>query len=411
MWTRRTLLKSGGLALFATSLGGLPTFLSRTAQAAQTQTRRKVLVTIFQRGAMDGLMAVPQVGDEALRRLRPNLFFRDGLIDLDGRFALHPSFSKFAPLFRDGRLAVVHGVGSPDKTRSHFDAQDYMEIGKPGEKSASSGWLNRASGLLGHEGTPLRTVAMQNKLPRALAGDVPSLAIDDLNTFGIQVPNKKMAEKTKSSFEALYKNSQYGLLQDVGDAGFEAMDMVARLDVKGYRSAVDYPNSALGRRLKQVALLIKSQVGLEVAFTESEGWDTHLQQGTKTGTFAQRALELSEAIAAFWKDLGTYQDDVVVMTMTEFGRTVHQNGTMGTDHGRGSCLFVLGNQVDGGKVHGEVPEKLEKDALEDGRDLPVTTDFRRVFAGVVGGHLGIGQDEDKILFPGWEGERMRVLGG
>ncbi len=409
MWTRRGLLKSGGLALFATSLGGLPVFLNRAAQAATPKARRKVLVTIFQRGAMDGLMAVTPMGDEALHRLRPNLFFRDGLIDLDGRFSLHPSFSDLAPLFREGRLAVVHGVGSPDTTRSHFDAQDYMETGRPGEKSASSGWLNRASGLLGHEGAPLRTVAMQSKLPRTMAGEVPALAIDDLNTFGIQVPNKEMARKTKSSFEVLYKNSRYHLLQGVGDTGFEALEMVSRLDVKGYQSAVDYPNGPLGRRLKQIALLIKSDVGLEVAFTESEGWDTHLQQGTKTGTFAQRASELSKAVAAFWEDLGTFQDDVVVMTMTEFGRTVHQNGSMGTDHGRGSCLFVLGNGVLGGKVHGEMPEKLEKDALEDGRDLPVTTDFRAVFAGVAGGHLGIGRGKDGVLFPGWDGDRLVLV--
>lgn len=409
MWTRRAVLKSSGLALFAVSLGGLPTFLNRTAHAAVSQTRRKVLVTIFQRGAMDGLMAVTPVEDEALRRLRPNLFFRDGLIDLDGRFALHPSLSPFAPLYREGRLAVVHGVGSPDTTRSHFDAQDYMETGRPGEKSASSGWLNRVSGVLGHEASPLRSVAMQSQLPRALAGDVPALAIDDLNTFGIQVPNKKMAQKTKASFEALYKNSKYELLQDVGDAGFEALDRVARLDVKGYQSVVDYPTTPLGRRLKQIALLIKSDVGLEVAFTESEGWDTHLQQGAKRGTFAQRASELSTAVSAFWTDLGTFQDDVVVMTMTEFGRTVHQNGSMGTDHGRGSCLFVLGNSVNGKQVYGDVPERLEKDALEDGRDLPVTTDFRAVFAGVAGGHLGIEKDQDEHLFPGWDGERVVLM--
>ncbi|MEE8524294.1 MAG: DUF1501 domain-containing protein [Thermoanaerobaculia bacterium] len=184
--------------------------------------------------------------------------------------------------------------------------------------------------------------------------------------------------------------------------------MLEKLDVSSYRPAAGarYPKSPLGRSLQQIAFLVKSDVGLEVAFAESSGWDTHVQQGTANGSFAQRAADLSRSIAAFWHDLGTYRDDVVVMTMTEFGRTVAENGSGGTDHGHGSCLFVLGNDVDGGKVHGDFPG-LDRDVLYEGRDLPVTTDFRAVFSEVAGRHLGI--DDDAVLFPGWTGGRIPLI--
>ena len=425
-WTRRAFMKGSGLALFSMSFGGTPLFLSRVADAANNplaHSRRKVLVTIFQRGAMDGLMAVTPFNDPALAEARPNLFMRlndpkNELTDLDGRFALHPAFSDLAPLYKEGRLAVVHGVGSPNKTRSHFDAQDYMETGTPGMKGTQSGWLNRAVGLLGHEGTPFRSVALTRALPRAFYGDMPALAVDDLRSFGIQVPgNHQAAEQLEEGFEHLYARSAKRLVQRVSSESFEAIEMLEKTNLRDYKpdNGAEYPTNAsgnltaLGRRMQQIAMLIKSDVGLEVAFTETGGWDTHVQQGTTTGSFSNKATELSQSIAAFWTDLGTHQDDVVLMTMTEFGRTVHQNGSMGTDHGRGSCLFVLGNKVAGGKVHGTVPEKLVKDALEDRRDLPVTTDFRSVFADVAGEHLHIDRSKDSAMFPGWKGERFKVM--
>ena len=419
-WTRRAFMKGSGLALFSTSFGGTPLFLSRAADAADNplaHSRRKVLVTIFQRGAMDGLMAVTPFNDPALAEARPNLFMHltdpnNKLTDLDGRFALHPSFAELAPLYKEGRLAIVHGVGSPNKTRSHFDAQDYMENGTPGVKGTRTGWLNRAVGLLGHEGTPFRSVALTRALPRAFYGKEPSIAVDDLRSFGIQMPNDPQgAEQVEEGFEAMYARSAKRLVQRVSRESFDAIELLEKIGVNNYKPAegAEYPNTSLGRRLQQIALLIKSDVGLEVAFTETGGWDTHVQQGTTTGSFQRRADEMSRSIAAFWTDLGTYQDDVVLMTMTEFGRTVHQNGSLGTDHGRGSCLFVLGNNVAGGKIHGNVPEKLVKDALEDRRDLPVTTDFRSVFADVAGKHLNIDRSHDIAMFPGWEGERFKVM--
>ena len=416
-WTRRALVKGGALTLLSLSLGGTPPFLGRVARAA-VNTRRRVLVTLFQRGAMDGLMAVTPVDDPALAAARPGLFMNvtdaaSGLTDLDGRFALHPGFAALVPLYRERRLAVVHGVGSTYKTRSHFDAQDYMENGTPGVKGTSSGWLNRAAGLLRHTGTAVRSVALADKLPRSLYGERPAVALDDLSSFGVQVPeNLRNSDKLRSGFASMYRASAKRLVRRVGRESFEAIEVLSGVDWNEYRPAhgAAYPDSDLGRRMRQVAMLIKSGVGLEVAFTETGGWDTHVRQGTASGAFAARAADLSGAITAFWTDLGSFHDDVVLLTMTEFGRTVNENGSLGTDHGRASCLFVLGNRVDGGKVHGTVPERLVVDALEDGRDLPVTTDFRSVFAEVAGKHLNIPRSDDGAVFPGWEGARFRLIG-
>ena len=420
MWTRRALIKAGGLTLFAAGVGGPgPIFLGRTAMAAPGSSAspgRKVLVTVFQRGAMDGLMAVSPLDDRSLRRQRPRLAMsaskRAGdstLIDLGVDFGLHPGFSSFERLWQEKRLAVVHAVGSPDPTRSHFDAQDYMETGTPGRKGTPSGWLNRVSGLLGHEATPFRSVAMTPALPRSLYGDEAALAVTDLADFQVKLPGaSRVSQVADQGFEALYAQASQDLLRDTGAETFEAVDMLERLRPSQYRPAngARYPNGELGQSLRQVAMLIKADVGLEVAFTETGGWDTHVQQGTNNGSFAQRARDLGGAVEAFWTDLGAHQDNVVLITMTEFGRTVRENGSGGTDHGHGSCMFVLGNQVQGGIVHGEFPG-LDSDALYEGRDLPVTTDFRAVFSEVAGRHLGI--TDDQQMFPGWTGGRISLL--
>lgn len=414
--SRRGFLKSGGIALFGVGLmGGIPSFM---AEAAASEKRgrlykgKRVLVCIFQRGAMDGLMAVTPLGDEFLKAARPNLSLGAGLIDLDGRWGLHPGLRAFEPLFRDGRLGIVHGIGSPNNSRSHFDAQDYMESGTPFNKGTASGWLNRAVGLLGHDAlTPFAAVSLTSALPRSLYGDNPSLAIGNLQDFAIQLKgNPAAAAAAARSFEELYGKAGPGLLQQTGKESFEALRMLRDADVRNYQPAngVVYPNSPLGGSMRQIAQLIKMGVGLEVAFTESGGWDTHFNQGTDNGVFARSVTDLGNSMAAFWKDVEAYQDDVTVMTMTEFGRTVHQNGTGGTDHGRASCNFILGNHVAGGKVYGEVKE-LAVENLEDGRDLPVTTDFRSVFSAVADAHLQIA--DDKVLFPGWNGVKAGVMRG
>jgi len=421
MVSRRGFLKSGGLALIGVGLmGGIPAFVAEAAASTKRQQsakKKKIMVCIFQRGAMDGLMAVTPFTDENLKAARPTLFLSaansapgKSLIDLDGRFGLHPSMSSFAPLFKDKRLAIVHGIGSPNNTRSHFDAQDYMEAGTPFNKGTASGWLNRAVGLLGHDtATPFQAVSLTSSLPRSFYGDNPSVAISNLQDFAVQMRgNPTGANMAAKSFEDLYSQTSSSLLKETGKESFDAVKMLQKTDVRNYKPAnnANYPNTALGNSLKQIAQLIKMDVGIEIAFTESGGWDTHFNQGSDNGIFARNVNDLSNCIVAFWNDIDAYQDDVALMTMTEFGRTVHQNGTGGTDHGRGSCNFILGNDVNGGIVHGDI-KSLSVDNLEDGRDLAVTTDFRSVFSEVADKHLGI--SNDRVLFPDWNGPKIGVM--
>ncbi|TKC07519.1 DUF1501 domain-containing protein [Pedobacter frigoris] len=420
MTSRRGFLKAGGLALFGIGLGGVPGFLMDAVAGTKPLglfKRRKIMVCIFQRGAMDGLMAVTPFTDQYLKAARPTLFMSAAkgsavkpLIDLDGRFGLHPSMAGFESVFRDKRMAIVHGIGSPNTTRSHFDAQDYMESGTPFKKGTETGWLNRAVGLLGHDAaTPFQGVSLTSSLPRSFYGDNPAVAISNLQDFNIQMRgNIKGANLAAKSFEDLYDQTSSGLLKETGKESFDAIKMLQKTDTKNYKPANNaiYPNTSLGNSLKQIAQLIKMDVGMEVAFAESGGWDTHFNQGTDTGIFARNVNDLSESIIAFWTDMGTLQDDVTVMTMTEFGRTVKQNGTGGTDHGRASCNFILGNAVKGGLVHGTI-NPLAIENLEDGRDLAVTTDFRSVFSEVADRHLGI--SNDKVLFPDWNGNKIGVM--
>lgn len=419
MSSRRGFLKAGGIALFGIGVGGVPTFLARAANSTKIigpYKKNKILVCIFQRGAMDGLMAVTPFNDDYLKNARPTLFMSAAktgtgtpLIDLDGRFGLHPAMNAFESLFREKRLAIVHGIGSPNNTRSHFDAQDYMESGTPFNKGTGSGWLNRAVGLLGHDATPFQAVSLTSSMPRSFYGDNPSLAISNLQDFSIQMRGTPMATNmVAKSFEDLYDQTSSSLLNKTGKESFDAVKILQKTDVKNYKPENNaiYPTSALGNAMKQIAQLIKMDVGMEVAFAESGGWDTHFNQGTELGVFARNATDLSTCITAFWKDISAYQDEVALMTMTEFGRTVKQNGTGGTDHGRASCNFILGNNVNGGIVHGNV-KPLAVENLEDGRDLAVTTDFRSVFSEVADKHLKI--NNDTVLFPEWNGNKIGVM--
>jgi uncharacterized protein (DUF1501 family) len=419
MVDRRAFMRNGALALFAAGLGGVPSFIARAAgnkKILSPYKKNKVMVCIFQRGAMDGLMAVSPYGDPNFKALRPTLYMSPAqnegkMFDLDGHFGLHPALASLSPLFTDKRMAIVHGVGSPNSSRSHFDAQDYMESGTPFNKGTASGWLNRAVGLMGHEGTPFRAVSVTSSLPRSFYGDNEALAINNLQDFAIQMKGNPMAANMASkSFEELYDQTSSQILNKTGKESFDAMKMLNVNNIKNYQPAngAVYPNSPLGNSLKQIATLVKMDVGLEVAFAEAGGWDTHFNQGTVNGALGRNLKDFGDSIAAFWKDMDAYQDDVTVMTMTEFGRTVHQNGTGGTDHGRASCLFVIGNDVNGGKVYNNI-KSLAIEDLEDRRDLPVTTDFRSVFSSVADAHLKI--SDNKKLFPEWDGKKLGLMKG
>jgi uncharacterized protein (DUF1501 family) len=402
---RRCFLKSGGLALV--SFARVPSFLRRTA-LAQTQEKvdrdRPILVAIFQRGAADGLSIVIPFGDRHYYSARPQIAIPqpkrsdpEAAIDLDGVFALHPALAPFKPIYNAGHLAIVHAVGSPHNTRSHFDAQDYMESATPGEKNTSDGWLNRymqAKNTL--PPSLFRAVAFSPVLPRTLMGQASAIAMTDIASFGVhgEPGDGQMAR----GFEALYAQSFTDILQGTGKEAFEAVKMLKKANPQRYPPAngVNYPRTPFGQALLQTAQLIKADVGLEVAFMDIGGWDTHANQGAARGQLALRLQEFGEGIAAFYRDLGDLMRNVVILTMTEFGRMIHQNGSGGTDHGHASCLFVLGGPVKGGKVYGQWPG-LAREQLYEGRDLALTTDFRDVFAEVAARHLGA--SNLRMIFP------------
>jgi uncharacterized protein (DUF1501 family) len=404
---RRIFLKNGSLALV--SLGFAPKFVAEAAAAAES--RRKVLVTVFQRGAVDGLNMVVPFGDRAYYQNRPSIAIarpneRDGAVDLDGFFGLHPRMAPLAPLFSRKELAVVHACGSHDETRSHFDAQDYMESGTPGVKSTRDGWLNRYLHAKEHEAAnPFRAVALAPQLPRSLQGTEPALAIGRLSQFGVRAG--QATDMMSSSFEAQYAAAADSLLQPTGREAFEAVKRLNTVNPASYapENGAEYPRSGFGEAMKQVAQLIKSDLGLEVAFTELGQWDHHANEGAAVGQLANRLDDFARGLAAFSQDLGGRMADVVVVTMSEFGRTVRENGNRGTDHGHGNAMLIMGGPVKGGKVYGRWPG-LEREQLWEGRDLAITTDFRDIFSELVTGHLGA-RDVSRI-FPGHQ--RRQTLG-
>ena len=403
MISRRVFMKNGGLALV--SLGFAPEFLARTVAAAES--RRKVLITIFQRGAVDGLNMIVPFGEREYYTARPSIAIaRPGTgtdsaaVDLDGFFGLHPRMASLKPLYDAGQLAIVHACGSPDGTRSHFDAQDYMETATPGVKSTQDGWLNRYLHAREHQAsTPFRAVALAPQLPRSLQGLEPALAIGQIGQFGIRAG--QASATVQSSFESEYAAAANSVLHQTGREAFDAVRMLRKADPSRYapEHGAEYPRSAYGEALKQIAQLIKSDVGLEIAFAESGNWDHHVNEGAATGQLATRLDDLARGISALVRDLGDRMQDVVILTMSEFGRAVAENGNRGTDHGHGNAMMIIGGAVRGGKVYGRWPG-LAPEQRFDGRDLAVTTDFRAVFAEVVRGHLGLA--DTRHVFPGFQ---------
>jgi uncharacterized protein (DUF1501 family) len=411
MTSRRVFLKQGAFAFV--TLGFAPSFLARTAFAAGTLRRPKQLIAIFQRGAVDGLSMIVPYGDPAYYTARPTIAIgrpsdEGGALDLDGFFGLNPRLRPLEPLWRARQLAIVHACGSPDSTRSHFDAQDYMESGTPGVKSTSDGWLNRyLQARRSEQPVPLRGVALTSNLPRMLQGTAPAVAMSHITQFAIR--GGPAAQAAGGSFEAAYAAAADRVLNETARDAFDAMKTLKAIDPSGYRPApgADYPRSPFGQALRDIAQLTKAGVGLEVAFAEAGGWDTHANQGAAEGQLAGRLDDFSRAIAALVTDLGDRMEDTVVLTMSEFGRAVDQNGTGGTDHGHGNAMMVIGGTVRGGRVYGQWPG-LAVDHRYEGRDVAVTTDFRDVFAEVVVKHLGLG--DARPVFPGFAIDRKRFPG-
>ena len=403
---RRYFLKQGGIGLASFGLmAAAPNFLHQFANAAirrDVYGKKKVLVTIFQRGAVDGLNMVVPHGDGEYYNLRRTIAIQkpnqtDGAVNLDGFFGLHPSLKPLEKFWQSKQLAVVHSAGSPNNTRSHFDAQDYMESATPGVKSTRDGWLNRVlQGKSGKEESPFRAVSMTGQLPRSLYGRAPSIAMTNLADFAIKAG--VYTKSVQGSFEGIWQENVKDSLSETGAETFQAVNFLKEANPAQYKpeNGAVYPNSQLGRSIGQIAQLIKAGVGLEVAFAEANGWDTHNNQGGARGQLANLLRDFGQSIAAFATDLGKKMDDVVLLTMSEFGRTARENGTRGTDHGHGNAMLVLGNSVKGGKVYGDWAG-LKNDQLNEGRDLAVTTDFRDVFGEIAYKHSG--NKELNKIFP------------
>jgi len=411
--SRRFFLKQGGIALASFGLmNGAPSFLQRAALAQgltrAADGRRKTLITIFQRGAVDGLNMIVPHGESEYYSLRPTLAIPrpsrgnngEAAIDLDGFFGLHPALAPLKNLWNEKRLAIVEATGSPDNTRSHFDAQDYMESGTPGRKSTPDGWLNRyLQAKTNAKASPFRAVSMTQNLPRVLQGRAPALAISNLADFTIRAG--AYSAKVQGGFEDIYEQSAGDVLRGTGRETFEAVKFLKQANPAQYtpENGAQYPRGRYGDSLLQIAQLIKAGVGLEVAFTDMGGWDTHVNEGGARGQLALLLQQFGAGVNALVTDLGPQRmDDVVILTMSEFGRTARENGTRGTDHGHANAMFVVGGGVRGGKVYGEWPG-LTNDKLYEGRDLALTTDFRDVFGEVASRHLG--NANLQTVFPGY----------
>ena len=411
---RRFFLHKGALAVAGTT--AIPGFLVRSVLAETGSSPNQRLVVIFQRGAADGLNVVVPYREKNYYSMRPTIAIpQKQVIDLDGFFGLHPSMASFKPLYDQGSLAIVHATGSPDMSRSHFDAQDYMESGTPGVKGTDDGWLNRAlqaedlmhrcAGTCEH--SAFRALALGAEVPLTLAGRIPAIALNNVNGFTV-AGRGPAPSPAASAFEAMYAGSGDRIFHTAGDETFEAVKMLRDANPAQYQPSTNanYPNSEFGNSMKQIAQLLKANLGVEAAFTDVTGWDTHHAQGGVNGQLANRLADFSDSIAAFWRDMGESAENITLVTMSEFGRTARENGTGGTDHGHANAMLVLGGRVKGGKVYGRWPG-LDNDQLNEGRDLALTTDYRAVLGEVVAHTLGAGNLE--TVFPGARLDSSRFL--
>jgi uncharacterized protein (DUF1501 family) len=410
--SRRIFLRNSAIAM--AGVGAAPLWLERAAFAGEQQaSRKKVLVAIFQRGAADGLNIVVPHGEQRYYDLRPTISIprpsspvaagvapENCVIDLDGFFGLHPSLGALHPLWQQQRLAIIHAAGSPDSTRSHFDAQDYMESGTPGLKATTDGWLNRALPAEMGMSSPVRAVSLGPALPRTLRGSQSAIAVDNLNNFTVH------DARAAKALQSMYAGTKDLILNGTGRETFEAVALLQAIQKTPYQTVagVNYPRGRFGDSMRQIAQLIKADVGVEVAFADIGGWDHHVNE---LGQLANRLEDFGNSLAAFYHDLGDRMEDVVVVTMSEFGRTAKENGNRGTDHGHANVMFVIGGPVRGGKVYGKWPG-LAPEQLHEERDLALTTDFRDVLGEAV--YLHLGNHSIRSVFPNYTGSPDKFRG-
>lgn len=403
--SRRSFLKSS--AIFA-GASIWPSWMPRLAFAPEKVTPRgDVLVVIFLRGAADMLNVVVPHGEAAYYTLRPTLGIprpddtrarvEERTLNLDGFFGLHPALRPLLPAWQDKQLAIIHACGAPDESRSHFKSMELMERGVDDEKGPASGWIGRHLATLNTGNrSPLRAVGMGALPQRSLSGSVPVSALRSIADFHLGGDARAVAQM-RSALDTIYTGDT------LGQETLNIMDILQKLDPSQSTTPQftnpQYPESEFGLALKQTAMLIKAEVGLEVSAIDLGGWDTHFAQGGSSGIMANLLADLATGLAAFHADLAGHLDRVTVVAMSEFGRRAAENGSFGTDHGHGSMMMVLGGHVQGGRVHGNWPGLQEGQLIGPG-DLAVTTDYRDVLGEICLKRLNNPALGD--IFPGYQ---------
>ena len=388
------------------------TWLPRLSFApVNTAPRGDTLVVVFLRGAADVLNMVVPHGEDAYYQLRPSLGIarpddskkkkEERSVDLDGFFGLHPNMSPLLDAWHSEQLAIIHACGAPDESRSHFKAMELMERGVDDERGPASGWIGRHLATLNTgNSSPLRAVGMGTRPQRSLSGSVPVSALRSIADFHLG-GDQRILQQMRTALETVYAGDVLG--QDT----LSIIDTLQKLDVQNYQSPVtNYPDSEFGLALKQTAMLIKAEVGLEVSAIDLGGWDTHFAQGSSTGIMPSLMKDLAEGLAAFHADMADHQNQLTTVTMSEFGRRASENGSLGTDHGHGSMMMVLGGNVDGGKVHGQWPGLAEGQLIGPG-DLAVTTDYRDVLSEILTKRLN--NPATNEIFPEYQPKMLSVL--
>ncbi|MES3023671.1 MAG: DUF1501 domain-containing protein [Pseudomonadota bacterium] len=379
----------------------LPVGANAWAATGAAPTRQK-LVVVMLRGAVDGMNVVAPVGDANYARLRPTIGLaapgqEGGALDLDGYFGLHPALAPLLPLWQQKKLAFVHASGSPDATRSHFDAQDYMESATPGRKSTPDGWMNRLVGLLPGASTPSRALSIGPLMPRILSGAAAAVNLPS----GPAGTRADVLDRPAvgSAFDQMYAgHARFGRAwQDGREAHRDVMQSAMSSEMQAADNGAPLPNG-FPADADRLATMMRNNPKIQLAFVALGGWDTHARQGAATGQLAGRLAPLGLGLATLAERLGPMFDDTTIVVMSEFGRTARENGNGGTDHGHGNAMWLLGGQVAGGKVLGDW-KGVGDAALNEGRDLPVTTDFRTVLAQVAERHLRLPDRQLAQLFP------------
>jgi uncharacterized protein (DUF1501 family) len=392
--SRRSLLNytAGGIASIAAAPANLAASVSHLIFSAPgVEAKADVLVCIFQRGGMDGLNAVIPVGDPDYYNNRPTLNIPEPqsgndqtAIDLDGFFGLNPALQALKGLWDDQALAIVHACGSPDPTHSHFDAMDYMERGTPGAKQIPTGWLARhLQTAAWQNNSPFRAVGIGSMLPASLRGPIPATALESIAAFHLGGTSKTpRIEQFQKILSQLYANT--GDLQAEAGLTFESIDSLSKINLSTTNPVpgAQYPSGSFGLALSQVAELIKAGVGLEIATVDIGGWDTHVEEGSISGQMPKLLQEFSAGLAAFYTDLGDRFKRVTVVTMSEFGRRVRENGGGGTDHGHGNVMFVVSKNINASKVYGTWPGLASAKLVAPG-DLAVTSDYRDILSEIL----------------------------